>query len=91
MPVAGRLRFSSTEVCLAAAVRGYGIAYVPSFVAGPSIRDGDVRQLLCDWEDAPRAVHALYPPARHLASKVRVLVDFLANSFRGEPEWDRGW
>jgi DNA-binding transcriptional LysR family regulator len=91
VPVSARLRFSSAEACLAAAVRGYGVACVPSFVAGPSIRDGHVRQLLADWEDAPRAVHALYPPARHLASKVRVLVDFLANSFRGEPEWDRGW
>ena len=89
--VAGRLRFSSAEACLSAALRGFGVAYVPSFVAGPSIRDGAVHHLLRDWEDSPRAVYALYPPARHLASKVRVLVDFLANSFRGEPEWDRGW
>lgn len=91
VPVAGRLRFSSAEACLAAAARGQGIAYVPSFVAGPSLRDGQVQQLLSVWEDEPRAIHALYPPARHLASKVRVLVDFFANSFRGEPEWDRGW
>lgn len=89
--VAGRLRFSSAQACLAAAAGGLGVAYVPSFVAGPLIRDGHVVQLLAGWEDEPRAVHALYPPARHLASKVRVLVDFLANSFRGEPEWDRGW
>lgn len=91
VPVAGRLRFSSAQACLAAAADGHGVAYVPSFVAGPLIRDGQVMRLLAGWEDEPRAVHALYPPARHLASKVRVLVDFLANSFRGEPEWDRGW
>ena len=91
VPVAGRLRFSSAQACLAAAADGHGVAYVPSFVAGPLIREGQIVQLLAGWEDAPRAVHALYPPARHLASKVRVLVDFLANSFRGEPEWDRGW
>lgn len=91
VPVAGRLRFSNAQACLAAAAAGHGIAYVPSFVAGPCIRDGKVTQLLAGWEDTPRAVHALYPPARHLASKVRVLVDFLANSFRGQPEWDRGW
>lgn len=89
--VAGRLCFSSAEACLAAALRGHGIAYVPSFVGGPAIRAGQVRQVLAEWEDAPRTIHALYPPARHLASKVRVLVDFLANNFRGKPEWDRGW
>ena len=36
-------------------------------------------------------VQAVYPPGRHLALKVRALVDFLAERFRGEPEWDKGW
>jgi DNA-binding transcriptional LysR family regulator len=37
------------------------------------------------------AVYAMYPPGRHLALKVRVLVDFLAERYRGGPEWDRSW
>ncbi len=89
--VSGRLRFSNGTACLAAAEAGLGIARVPSFIAGPRIREGHVRALLQDIEDAPRAVHALYPPARHLALKVRALVDFCANCFRGQPEWDAGW
>jgi DNA-binding transcriptional LysR family regulator len=89
--VSGRLRFSNGEACLAATQAGLGITRVPSFIAGPSIRDGQVRPLLGDAEAAPFRVYAVYPSGKHLAVKVRALVDFLANRFRGKPEWDRGW
>jgi DNA-binding transcriptional LysR family regulator len=87
--VTGRIRFSNGEACLAAAEAGLGIARVPSFIAGPRIREGRLVSLLPETEDLSHVIHAVYPPARHLALKVRVLVDFLANSFRGTPEWDR--
>ena len=87
----GRLRFSSAEACLAAAEAGLGIAHVPSFMAGPRFRAGDLKPLLRGFEDRSRGVHVLYPPGRHLAFKVRVLVDFLAERFRGVPPWDQGW
>lgn len=91
LPVAGRLRFSNADVCLAAAEAGLGIARVPSFIAGPRFRDGGVVPILRDFEDRRMGIHALYPPARHLAAKVRVLVDFLAVQFRGKPDWEQGW
>jgi DNA-binding transcriptional LysR family regulator len=89
--VRGRLHFSNAETCVAAAEAGLGIARVPSFVAGPRLRIGSVKPLLSQYEDEPRGLYAVYPPARHLALKVRVLVDFLANAFRGQPKWDNGW
>jgi len=89
--VAGRMQFSNGEACLAAAEAGHGVARVPSFIAGPSIRGGRVQALFVDREDIPLNINALYPPARHLALKVRTLVDFLATCYRGKPEWDRGW
>lgn len=89
--VSGRLQFSNGEACLTAALAGLGIARVPSFIAGPCIREGRVRLLLADNEEDALGIYAVYPPAKHLALKVRALVDFLANCFRGQPEWDRGW
>lgn len=91
LPVAGRLRFANAEACLTAAVAGLGITRVPSFIAGPGLQSGAVRRLLPAQEVDPYPVHALYPAARHLAGKVRALVDYLAQVWRGEPEWDRGW
>lgn len=89
--VAGRLRFSSADACLAAAEAGLGIARVPSFMAGPRIRVGTLKPLLRTFEDQPLGIHVLYPPSRHLATKVRVFVDFLVERFQGEPTWDQGW
>lgn len=91
LPIVGRLRFSNAEACLAAAEAGLGIARVPTFIAGPRLRDGHVVPVLAHRENAPLAVHVVYPPARHLALKVRALVDFCVTQFRGTPEWDRGW
>lgn len=91
VPVTGRLNYSNAEACLNAAEAGLGIAYVPSFVAGPAIGAGKVRALLRPFETEPYGVYALYPHSRHLAAKVRVLVDFLAARYRGTPHWERGW
>lgn len=89
--ITGRLRYSNAEACLMAAEAGLGLAYVPSFVAGPAVRAGRVRRLLQAFEAAPSGVHALYPHSRHLAAKVRVLVDFLIERYREMPHWERGW
>ena len=89
--VDGRLRFASAEACIAAARAGFGIARAPAFVAAADLREGHLRALLCDFEPDPVTVNVVYPTARHLAAKVRVFVDFLAQRFVGEPPWHQGW
>jgi DNA-binding transcriptional LysR family regulator len=91
IPVHARMSFSNGEACFAAAEAGLGITRVPSFIAGPSIRTGRVTRVLAGFEEPPLLVHALYPPARHLAVKVRAFVDFLAACWRDGGDWDRGW
>lgn len=91
VPVRGRLRYSNAEACLSAAEAGLGLACVPSFVAAEALRAGRVQQVLKDFEAAPVGAHAIYPHSRHLATKLRMLVDFLAERYRGTPPWDMGW
>lgn len=85
--VAGRLRFSNAEACLGAAEFGLGVALMPDFVAAASLQSGNVREILRPYAAAPYGVYALYPPGRHLAAKVRVLVDFLAERYKGSVDW----
>lgn len=80
--VAGRLAFSDATACLAAAEAGLGIACVPDFVAVESLASGRVRVVLAAHECPPLGVHFLYPGGRHLAAKIRVLIDFMVAEFR---------
>ena len=89
--VDGRIRYSNAEACVQAAELGLGIACVPAFVAGDALRSGKLIRLLPSFETAPYDVHVLYPHSRHLAAKVRLLVDFLAERYRQTPHWEQGW
>ena len=46
--------------------------------------------MLTVFEAEPSGLHVLYPHSRHLAAKVRVLVDFLAERYRDPPPWEAG-
>lgn len=85
IPISGRLRFSNGDACLQAALRSMGIAYLPDFIAEPQILNGNIKPLMVQHETDPMGVFAIYPPARHLALKVRSLIDFLARRFHQRP------
>lgn len=87
VPLQGRLRYSNAEACLRAAEMGLGIANVPDFVGAASVASGHVRRILQGHEADAGGIWAIYPPGRHLAAKVRVLVDFLAERFKGGFAW----
>jgi DNA-binding transcriptional LysR family regulator len=82
VPVQGRLAFSNASACLMAAEAGLGIACSPDFVMAESLTAGRVQQILAAFDDSPLGVFALYPSRRHVASKLRVLVDYLAERLR---------
>lgn len=89
--VDGRIRYSNAEACVQAAELGLGLACVPAFVAGDGLRLGRLVRLLPTFETDPYDVHVLYPHSRHLAAKVRLLVDFLSERYRQAPQWEQGW
>jgi len=90
-PVRGHIKFSNAEVCLEAACAGLGIARIPVFVAGKALKEQRVKPVLAAYEAPPLALFAVYPPARYLAQKSRVLIDFLVDAFSLQPEWEQGW
>jgi DNA-binding transcriptional LysR family regulator len=80
--VSGRLIFSNASVCLTAAEAGLGIACLPDFVAVESLRAGRVVRVLREHEGGPMGIYAMTPSGRHLAAKVRLLIDALAQGMR---------
>lgn len=69
---------------LAAGLAGHGIVQLPTFMAREALADGRLVPLLLDWCAAPKPLHIVYPPNRHLSNKVRVFVDWLAELFSKE-------
>ena len=71
-----------------AAVKGRGIALLPTFIAGADIQQGRLATILAGYKAPDISIYALYPETRHLSLKVRVFVDFLVERFGGRPYWD---
>lgn len=82
LDVRGRYIANDVSARLDAARHAIGIASLPDFAVAEALRDGDLVQVLGDWEFEAHAymgpVWLLYPPNRFLPSKVRVLIDHLA-------------
>jgi len=89
VPVSGRYLANNADVLRSTALAGGGIILVPTFLIGDDLRAGRLVRLLSNYPPPEQALHALYPPGRHLSAKVRTFVDFLVVRFGGEPAWDR--
>jgi DNA-binding transcriptional LysR family regulator len=82
------LTASSGDFLEDAARNGLGIVLQPTFIAGESIRKGDLVPILRDYRWPVTPAYAVYPPTRHLSYRVREFIDFLAEAFSGVPCWD---
>jgi DNA-binding transcriptional LysR family regulator len=79
---------NNAEVLRDAAIRGRGIALLPTFIAGAELRDGGLRAILTTYTAPELSLYAIYPPTRHLSIKIRAIIDFLVERFGGQPYWD---
>jgi len=86
--IAACLASNNGDVLRDAAVKGIGIAQLPTFIAGKDIAADRLRILLPETEPENLTIHALYAPNRYLAAKTRVFIDFLVDRFGKTPSWD---
>jgi LysR family transcriptional regulator for bpeEF and oprC len=66
---------------VAAAESGLGIAQIPAFVLKEAMERGSLDLVLGDWVPEPVPLNVVYPQNRHLSSKIRVFVDWVAELF----------
>ena len=72
---------NEAQTYLAAALAGHGIIQVPSFMVRRHLADGTMREVLPDWRAPVLPLHVVYPPNRHLSTRLRVFVDWTAGIF----------
>lgn len=81
--VDGRLRSNNSELLCHAALEGHGLICSSEFEIADELRAGKLVQVVSDYQIASNtAIWALYPTAKHLLPRVRVLLDFLAERLR---------
>jgi DNA-binding transcriptional LysR family regulator len=88
-PINSVLCSNNGDVLRTAALAGLGVAELPTFLIGPDIEAGRLKTVLDRFPQPAFGVHALYASNRYLAAKTRAFVDFLAQRFGDEPDWDR--
>lgn len=86
--VHGTLEANNVEALRDAAVADLGIGLFPLWMAGPDLAAGRLVRALPQFHAPDSAVHAVYPPGRHLSPKVRSFVDFLAEHAARAWTWD---
>ncbi|SDD87508.1 transcriptional regulator, LysR family [Cupriavidus sp. YR651] len=94
--LSAKMRTNSVHLLRDYALTGAAIVCLPSLVAGDELMAGTLAPVLQDYALPPLSFSAVYPATQRQALKVRVLVDFLASCFQGDPPWDvplieRGW
>jgi DNA-binding transcriptional LysR family regulator len=78
--IAGPMRANNGDALRHAARAGLGIVYSPAFLVEEDLAAGRLEPVLVDWRTPEAAVYAVYPPGRPLGAKVRVFVDYLAET-----------
>jgi DNA-binding transcriptional LysR family regulator len=80
--VHGRITTDSGPGVFASVLAGLGIAMTSPVMAGPEIESGALVPLLKSYKLAPVDVYAVFPAGPRPSTKVRALVDFLAEELR---------
>ena len=88
--VASRLDFANGDAVREAAIAGLGVAVLPTFIAHDAVRRGALSIVLAKHMRPPIAMYALHPSMRNQTARARAFIDFLIDTFGGEPFWDRG-
>lgn len=89
VPVEWKFHTNETAVLCRAVLSGAGIGMLPTYYLGDSLRAGHLQPLLPGYLPEVMGIHAIYLSRQHQPLALRLLVDFLAARFAGDPApWD---
>jgi DNA-binding transcriptional LysR family regulator len=80
-----RLRTTTNDSAIAAAVAGLGITRLLSYQVAALVAAGRLQVVLEDFEAAPLPVHVVHHEGRRATQKVRAFVDLAVASLRADP------
>lgn len=76
-----QLSVNDSSAALAAGIAGLGVLTTYEFLVAPHLQSGALQRLFPAWHGDDIPVHVAWPANRHLASKVRVFVEWAIELF----------
>jgi DNA-binding transcriptional LysR family regulator len=83
--VTRRMRTTSNDSAISAALAGLGITRLLSYQLAPHVAAGTLVPLLQEFESAPLPINVLHHEGRHVTQKVRSFVDMMVEALRADP------
>jgi DNA-binding transcriptional LysR family regulator len=76
--IRSQISMDDIQAVAAAAVKGYGLAWLPSWLLAGYVQRGELVPVLEHYSARAQQIHAVWPQVRHLRCKTRVAIDALA-------------
>ncbi len=77
-----RMKSNNGDMLAEAAACGLGVVLLPDFLCRDKIETGKLVPILTDYRWGNFSVFAVYPPTRHLATRTRTFIDYLAENLK---------
>ena len=80
-----RMHSNSGDTCRAVALAHQGLILQPTFLVDDDLRSGALIEVMPEYKSLEFGIYALFPTRKHVVPKVRLLIDYLAQSFKATP------
>ena len=87
MRVQGAMACNDGAVLRDWAIAGRGLAWRSMWEVGEDLKAGRLVTVLDDFAAPDNAIHAVFPQRRHLPLRVRMLIDYLKNTYGNAAYW----
>src|SRR5688500_6129803 len=86
--IRSRSAANNGEAMRDAAIAGLGLAVLPVFIVDKALANGELINALPGARPVDDTICAIYPHNRHVAQKVRAIIDHLVQAL-ADPPWER--
>lgn len=87
--VKGNISANDATSLVQATLAGAGVSLLPTYLAAPFIRSGQLQALLPEYHPQEFGVFGVYASRKHMPATLRTMLDFLAERYADGPDWDQ--
>jgi DNA-binding transcriptional LysR family regulator len=79
-----RLRVTSNDAAIEAAVLGLGITRLLSYQIATQLASGELKIIMCEFEPKPMPINIIHREGRYASAKIRSFVDLMSTRLRND-------